>query len=233
MVRSADIDPHDPRWPAIDVPRLAPEPGPGSPLTGPPLDWLQAQLFERRIVVLRGPLDDLLAGSVAAQLMTLDATGDDAVHLHVDSPGGSIGAAFTVMDTMDLLGVHVEVTCLGRAEGAAVGILAVGHHRIAMPSARIWLTAPTSQVWGRASELATWAAEQERALARFVNRVAEATGRPAEHVEADLDAGRHLDADAALAYGLVDEVRTRAASVRPDAPPTDRPPFGFAPPNRE
>ena len=55
-----------------------------------PEDVLRAQLFERRIVFLRGPLDDAVAGDIAAQLMTLDASGDEPVQLHVDSPGGPL-----------------------------------------------------------------------------------------------------------------------------------------------
>ena len=72
-----------------------------------PEDLLRAQLFERRIVFLRGALDDALAGDVAAQLMTLDASGDDPVQLHVDSPGGPLEPAFVLIDTIGLLGVPV------------------------------------------------------------------------------------------------------------------------------
>ena len=50
-------------------------------------DWLEGHLFDRRIVVLRGSLDDVTATRIASQLMTLDATGDDAVQLQLDCPG--------------------------------------------------------------------------------------------------------------------------------------------------
>ena len=49
--------------------------------------WLQERLFERRIVLCRGVLDEALAGRVAAALMTLDALGDGAVEIQLDSEG--------------------------------------------------------------------------------------------------------------------------------------------------
>ena len=85
--------------------------------------WLEERLFERRIVLCRGVLDDALAGRVAAELMTLDALGDGAVELQLDSEGASLEAAWTLIDVIDLLGVPVNIVCSGRVEGAAVGLL--------------------------------------------------------------------------------------------------------------
>ena len=70
---------------------------------------------------VRGDLNEALAGQVALELMSLDASGDEHVTLYVDSGGGNLEAAFTVIDVIDLLGVPVHATCLGRAEGPAVG----------------------------------------------------------------------------------------------------------------
>jgi ATP-dependent Clp protease protease subunit len=80
-----------------------------------------------------------------------------------------------------------------------------GHRRIGV-FGRIDLREPQADFQGSATELARQAAALETRLADFVRRVSEATGRPFEHVEADLRMGRSLDAEAALAYGLVDEI---------------------------
>src|ERR1700674_2651781 len=95
--------------------------------------WLEERLFERRIVQCRGVLDDPLAGRVAAELMTLDALGDGAVELRLDSAGASLEAAWTLIDVIDLLGVPVNIVCSGRVEGAAVGVLSTGGRRMALP----------------------------------------------------------------------------------------------------
>ncbi len=97
--------------------------------TGGPWDEhpsLDAQLLERRVVRIWGALDDASVARACAELMALDATGDEAVLLYVGSSGGPLHSAMSIIDTMDLLGVPVHVTCLGRAEGAAVGVVAAG-----------------------------------------------------------------------------------------------------------
>ena len=174
-----------------------------------PEDLLRTQLFERRIVFLRGPLDDAVASDVAAQLMTLDASGDEPVQLHVDSPGGPLEPAFVLIDTIGLLGVAVHAVCVGRAEGAAVGVLVAGEVRRAAPHARFRLCQPDESVQGVASELESWIAHKQRMLDEFHRHLAAATGRPLEQVEADTAAGRFLDAEEAVAYGLVHEAWSR------------------------
>ena len=174
-----------------------------------PEDLLRARLFERRIVFLRGPLDDAVAGDVAAQLMTLDASGDEPVQLHVDSPGGPLEPAFVLIDTVGLLGVPVHAVCVGRAEGAAVGVLAGAEFRRASPHARFRLSQPDDKVGGVARDIETWVAHKQRMLDEFHRHLAVATGRPLELVEADTAAGRYLDADEAVTYGLIHDVWTR------------------------
>jgi ATP-dependent Clp protease protease subunit len=204
-------------------------PGPGtdpfgSPLDRDPADWMRAQLWERRTVALTGVLDDRAATAAAAELMSLDASGDDAVFLHVDCVGGTLEAAFTVIDTIDLLGVPVRARCVGRAEGVGAGIVAVAHHRSATPHSRFKLSLPDVSFGGSATDLEASAREHQRRMESFVSRLALATGQPFEHVEADLERGRWLDADEALEYGLIDEIER----PEPAAPDTERPRFGFA-----
>jgi ATP-dependent Clp protease protease subunit len=193
---------------------------------------LDAELLERRVVRLWGPLDDATVAKACAEMMALDATGDEAVQLYLGSTGGPVQSAMSLIDTMDLLGVPVHVTCLGRAEGAAVGVVAAGTRRVAAPHAQFHLSEPEVSVSGNASQLAAWAEHHRVELERFVQRLAQATGRPAEHLEADLSLGRWLDAEEALRYGIVDEIwgPTRGPG-RSGNPPTAGPhrPFGFGP----
>ena len=57
-------------------------------------DWLQEKLFERRMVLVTGRLDDALASQAAAQIVTLDATDDAPIDVVVDSGEGTLEAAF-------------------------------------------------------------------------------------------------------------------------------------------
>jgi ATP-dependent Clp protease protease subunit len=142
------------------------------------------------------------------QLMALDAMGDDPISLFLDCGEGTLDAAFAVIDTIDLLGVPLHATCVGRAEGPALGVLAVADHRRAGRTTRFKLSAPTVSATGRAADIDDEARRSVRDLDRFVRRLAESTGRPLEQVEADVEIGRYLDAREALAYGLIDEIWT-------------------------
>ena len=156
-----------------------------------------------------GEVDDRLAGDVAAQLLALDASGPDPVHLRVDSPGGTLDAAFVVIDTIGQVGVPVQAMCTGRVEGAAVGVYAAADERRASPHARFRLCQPTETAAGTAGDLESWMTHKQQQLDEFHRHLAGATGRPFELVEADTEHGRYLTAEEAVAYGLVHEIAGR------------------------
>ncbi|HTV11404.1 MAG TPA: ATP-dependent Clp protease proteolytic subunit [Acidimicrobiales bacterium] len=189
---------------------------PGSPWEVP--GFLEAQLLDQRVVRLWGQLDDNAVNRACAELMALDATGDSAVQLYVGSCDGPLHAALSLIDTIDLLGVPVNVTCLGRAEGAAVGIVAAGAKRLAAPHSQFHLSEPDVAVSGNASQVAVWAEHHRSQLERYVKRLAEATGRAGEHVEADLSVGRWLGPEAAVAYGIVDGIWSPSQRPAPRRP---------------
>ncbi len=190
--------------------------GPGWP------EVIGAGLFDQRVVFLSGELDHESAGRLAAQLMTLDATDQEVVSLYIDSGGGTLEAAFTIIDIIDLLGVPVHATCVGRAEGPALGVLAVANKRMVTPHARLRLCEPKAFFEGTGRDIQAWTQHRAGQVQRFVARLAEATGQPGEHVEADMSAGRFFDAEQACQYGLADEVLRPGAVVRrfPTPPPT-------------
>jgi ATP-dependent Clp protease protease subunit len=195
-------------------------PGPPSPPEpGPPHDThhesVRDRLFAQRVVFLWGPLDLAAASQLAAELMTLDASGDDPVQLHIDSPGGTLDAALSLVDVIDLLGVELTATCVGQAVGPALGPLVVAHRRRATPHARFRLSEPVFELSGSARDLAAWAASHRAQLRRFCERLALTVGRSPDAVEDDLSTGRFLDADEALEYGLIDEVCGPGARVYP------------------
>src|SRR5207245_806704 len=64
-------------------------------------DWLHEQLFERRIVLVSGRLDDGVAARAAAALLALDAGGSRPIELHLSSPDGELGAALVLIDTAE------------------------------------------------------------------------------------------------------------------------------------
>jgi len=177
-------------------------------------DWLAQRLFAKRVVQLSGPLDDRAANDLAAQLMTLDALGDDPVELRIDSASGTSGAALAVVDVIELLGVPVHAFASGRVHGPAVAVLAACDHRTLAGHASVRLVEPSAEFRGSARQLGAQAAAHREEWAAVCGCVARASGRSAEEVAADAAAGRYLAPDEAVRYGIADEVAHRDAEIR-------------------
>jgi ATP-dependent Clp protease protease subunit len=170
---------------------------------------LAVRMFDRRVVFAHGVLDDRAAGELAIALMTLDAEGDDPIELLIDCWDGTLDGALASIDTVDLLGVPVHATCVGRVEGPACGLLAVCDQRRATSNTRFRISAPHERFEGTTRDALAQLEELESRLGRFVARLADATGRPLRSVADDVAGSRLLDAEGALRYGLLDEVIDR------------------------
>jgi ATP-dependent Clp protease protease subunit len=174
-------------------------------------DVFRQRLFEQRIVVISGELDDQRANQAAVELMSLDASGDGSVHLQIDCGTGSIDAALTLMDVIELLGVPVHATGIGQIGGPGVGLLASAQYRSAMPSVRFHLFEPSASFDGHVRDVEHWVELRASQWGLFCERVARSIGRDESTVRADMDAGSYLSAEEALEYGLLHEI------ARPDA----------------
>jgi ATP-dependent Clp protease protease subunit len=102
--------------------------------------WLEEQLFERRIVLVTGRLDDDAAAKAAAVLLALEARGDGPIELHLDSADGALVAAFVLIDTADTLRSALRVLCRGQIAGPVIGVVAAADRRAAAPHARFHLS---------------------------------------------------------------------------------------------
>ena len=192
-------------------------------------ETLARRLFEQRVVALSGPLDDRAATRVSAELMTLDAEGDDAVTLRVDSGQGSLALALTLMDVVELLGVPVHALCLGQVGEGVVGVVSVCTRRAALPSTRFALREPAAGASGpvHARNVAQWAEMRSDERERFCVRLAAAAHKPLEAVREDVVRGRFLSAGDAVTYGLIDEISR--PEVNASRGPRSDPSIGFRP----
>lgn len=184
------------------------------PLPAPLGDAVRSALFERRVVLVRGALDQAAASEAAAELMTLDALGDGPVQLHLSCPSGPVDAAFVLTDVIEVLGVPVHTTALGLVGGGPVAVLAVGARRQVAPHARLHLRAPDTALEARAATVAAAAAAATAEWDRFVALLARCTGRPPADVRAEWEAGRFLDAAGAVAAGYADALTTAGGAAR-------------------
>ncbi len=174
-------------------------------------------LLRRRIVLVSGILSDEVSTAAAAQIMTLDAEDDAAIHLHISSPDGDLGAALMLADTVELAAAPVTAVCRGSLGGPALGPFAAATHRVASPHATFHMSEPRSSLYGRAGEIAAQAAAIRQQLASLHALLARATGRSVDEIAADMGKGVLLTAEEARDYGLVHEVAGRPSGNGPVA----------------
>ena len=192
-------------------PHVPMAPFPGEPVApGSFESTVYADLLERRIVFVRDRLDHNAATLVTAQLMALDADGTSPVTLVVNSGGGPVDAVTGLLDTIDLVRCPVDTSCVGRAEGTAAVVVAAGTgQRRCGPGATFRLRLPDLEAAGPADRLRRDVESAAQVQRTLVDRLAAITGQSRGLVARDVERGRLLTADEALAYGLVDEITTR------------------------
>jgi ATP-dependent Clp protease, protease subunit len=167
---------------------------------------LESALLGRRVVFLRGRLDDSTANRVIAQFLLVSRTAPgQLVELYLDSPGGSLSAALSIYDIIQTLGAPLATTCMGTAGGASVLVLAAGTagRRYALPHARIHLSEEEMAVsTAKPDELD----EVARLRTRWLTALAQHVGHSAARLSRDLSAHKWLSAAEARDYGLVDGI---------------------------
>jgi ATP-dependent Clp protease protease subunit len=170
---------------------------------------LYSRLLSGRIVFLGTPIDDTSANLIMAQLIHLESEDPDKdIQLYVNSPGGSVTALLGIYDTMQYVRPDVSTICLGWAASAAAVILAAGAtgKRYALPHSTILLHQPHGGAQGQSADIDIQAREILRQRQLVNELVARHTGQPVARIARDTDRDFILDAEGALAYGLVDEI---------------------------
>jgi len=166
-------------------------------------DQVYERLFERRIVLAHGELDDEAATSLCAQLLTLDAERNEPIRLEVQGLSAELAAALTVMGVLDVLRVPVRAYAGGQVAGPALGILAAVAERRAYPNTVFMLSEPRLGFEGSATSLSSREQQVRVMLDALYLRLADATGREVDEIRADARRGRYLTVDDAIGYGLI------------------------------
>jgi len=170
---------------------------------------IYSRLLGERIVFLGSTIDDAVANLVVAQLLFLGSEDREKdIAMYVNTPGGSSTAMLAIYDAMRSVMPDVATYCMGQAASAGAVILASGApgKRFALPNSRVLLHQPHGGMEGQSSDLEIHAKEIVRQRRRVEEILAEHTGQPIERIATDTDRDFILHAEAALAYGVVDEV---------------------------
>jgi ATP-dependent Clp protease protease subunit len=170
---------------------------------------IEDMLLENRIIFLAGPISERSASATIMRLLYLQSIKrDQDINLYINSPGGLVDQTLAIYDTMQLVGCKIATYCIGQAASGAALVLMAGTKgkRFILPNAKIMLHQPYGGITGQAEDIRIQAEEVLRDKRRLNEIIAETTGRTVESVTEDTERDRYLNAQEALAYGVVDEI---------------------------
>ena len=168
---------------------------------------IYSRLLKNRIVFLVGEIDDVLSNCVVSQLLYLDSLNHNDIFLYINSPGGSVTSGLAIYDTMNYIKSDVCTICFGIAASMGAFLLSSGckGKRFILPNADVMIHQVLGKSEGQASDIKI-ATDRILNLKKRLNRIlAKNTGKSIKTIEQDTDRDNYLDANEAIAYGLVDK----------------------------
>ena len=172
---------------------------------------IYSRLLKERIIFLVGPVTEISANLIIAQLLFLESENSDKdIYLYINSPGGLVTAGLAVYDTMQFIKPDVSTLCVGQAASMGALLLTAGAKgkRFCLPNSRVMIHQPMGGFQGQASDIEIHAKEILYLKTRLNEIMAKHTGQTLKTVEKDTDRDNFLSAEAAVKYGLVDTVLT-------------------------
>jgi ATP-dependent Clp protease protease subunit len=163
-----------------------------------------------------GPVDDMTANVIVAQLLFLEADNPDKdISLYINSPGGSVTAGMAIYDTMQFIKPDVSTLCIGQAASMGALLLAAGEKgkRFCLPNSRVMIHQPLGGFQGQASDIEIHAKEILFLKEKLNQILATHTGQTFKKIAADTDRDNFLSAEQSVEYGMVDQVISKRSQV--------------------
>jgi ATP-dependent Clp protease, protease subunit len=170
---------------------------------------IYSRLLKERLVFIVGPIDDVVANIVVAQMLFLESENPDRdINLYINSPGGVVSSGLAIYDTMQFIKPDVSTTCIGQAASMGAVLLAGGAagKRYCLPHARVMIHQPLGGFQGQAADMEIHAKEMLETRDRLNKILAKHTGQSVDRIKQDTDRDRFMDWSEAVKYGLIDRV---------------------------
>ena len=170
---------------------------------------IYSRLLKERIIFVTGQIEDHMANLIVAQLLFLEAEDPKKdIFLYVNSPGGSVTAGLSIIDTMNHIKPNIATVCVGMAASMGALILSQGEKgkRFILPNAEVMIHQPSGGAHGQASDIDITAKNILKMRDRLNKMLAKATGQKLAKIQTDVDRDFFMDADEAKAYGIVDKI---------------------------
>ena len=170
---------------------------------------IYSRLLRDRIVFLGTEIDDLVANSIVAQLLFLEAEDPEKdIIMYINSPGGVITSGMAIYDTMQYIKPDVQTVCIGQAASMGALLLTAGAKgkRFALENSRVMIHQPLGGARGQATDIQIQAKEILKMKDMTSGIIARHTGKSMEDVLRDTERDNFMSSDEALEYGLIDKV---------------------------
>ncbi len=170
---------------------------------------IYSRLLKDRIIFLGGPIDDISANSIIAQLLFLDSQNNkEDIKIYINSQGGQVTSALAIYDTMQYVKADISTICIGVAASAATLLLAAGQKgkRLILPNGEVLIHQVMGGAQGQATDIDIHAKHILKVKKRLNEIMAKHTGQTVAKVEKDADRDYFMSAEEALKYGIVDKI---------------------------
>jgi ATP-dependent Clp protease protease subunit len=170
---------------------------------------IYSRLLKERVIFLVGPVNEVSANLIVAQLLFLESENPDKdIYFYINSPGGSVSAGLAIYDTMEFIKPAVSTLCIGQAASMGAFLLGAGAKgkRFVLPNSRVMIHQPMGGFQGQASDIEIHAREILYLRGRLNGLMAKHTGQSIETIEKDTDRDNFMSAEQAVEYGIVDKV---------------------------
>ena len=170
---------------------------------------IYSRLLKDRIIFIGYPIEDIMANSIIAQLLFLEADDPERdIFIYINSPGGMVSSGLAIYDTMQYISCDVATICMGQAASMGAILLAAGTKgkRSALPHARVMIHQPSGGSQGQASTIEIYTKEILKLKSRLNELIANHTGQSLKKVAKDTDRDYFMSAEESLEYGLIDNV---------------------------
>lgn len=170
---------------------------------------IYSRLLDERIIMLTTDFNDDMASLIVSQLLYLQSEdGTKDITMYINSPGGSVTAMWSIIDTMNLISCEVSTVCIGMAASAGSVVLAAGKtgKRFILPHAKIMIHQPSFGTQGMVSDVEIRYKEALKTKEIMHRFMADKTGQTVAQITKDMDRDTWFTAEESLKYGLIDKI---------------------------
>lgn len=167
-----------------------------------------SRLMRDRILWVAGEVNDNMSTVVQAQLMYLDSVDSRDITMHIDSPGGSVKSGLSMVDVMEYISADIRTVNTGMAASMGSVLLGAGTKgkRSSLRFSRVMLHQSSGGFSGNIQDAKIDMQEWEECNKILFNLLGGYCSKKPEQVMKDATRDFWLNADAAVKYGIIDEV---------------------------